>query len=272
MQFPPKTKYCVCIHGYVCIHATPGFAHSSGGTPDGEMAILEEMMEVFAYAGATPAGSYYKLTALDERSGVLPPADAGGDDGGDDGDSADEANVPLIASRPLVRELVTEARTAARAARLDGAEAKKYRKMLLAEAGDEMMRNRLTLTSAFKEALSRRFESIISGRAHGRARSGRRDDSDSDSGSESGSDSDSDSGPKRRRGKGGGPQKKKKKAKTGGGGGGGGGSGRDLCRRWAAHEVDSKNRKCPDGSKCKYRHDFRKGERKETKKREKNRR
>eukprot|EP00966_Prymnesium_polylepis_P329494 7385180-Prymnesium_polylepis.1 len=84
------------------------------------MAILEEMMEVFAYAGATPAGSYYKLTALDERSGVLPPADAGGDDG----DSADEASVPLIASRPLVHELVTEARTAARAARLDGAEAK----------------------------------------------------------------------------------------------------------------------------------------------------
>ena len=65
----------------------------------------------------------------------------------------------------------------------------------------------------------------------------------------------------------------KKKAKTGGGGGGGGGggSGRDLCRRWAAHEVDSKNRKCPDGSKCKYRHAFRKGERKETERREKKR-
>eukprot|EP00966_Prymnesium_polylepis_P213428 4943008-Prymnesium_polylepis.1 len=80
------------------------FTHSSGGsTPDGEMALLEEKMEVFAYAGATPAGSYYKLTALDERSGVLPPADAGGDDG----DSADEASVPLIASRPLVRQGVS---------------------------------------------------------------------------------------------------------------------------------------------------------------------
>ena len=245
------------------------FAHSTGGTADGEMAILEEMMEVFAYAGATPAGPYYKLTELDERSGVLPSA--GADGGGDD--SGDESHVPLIACRALVRELVSEARAATRSARLDGSEAKKYRKLLLAETGDEMMRNRLTLTSAFKEALSRRFESIISGRSHGRPRGGRHDDSDSDSVSDSDSDSSSDAGTKRRRGKDGGAQKKKKKAKTGGGGGGGGGggSGRDLCRRWAAHEVDSKNRKCPDGSKCKYRHAFRKGERKETERREKKR-